>query len=108
MTDIIEGNKLIAHFLQWHYISDAPNWMRNETGYSMTVTNFNYHNNWNDLMYVILKIKKLSLHKDLWEEQTHYYTQIRDAITELDIIKTWSTIVDFLVWYNKIKDLKHE
>lgn len=103
MKTITENNKILAEFLGWkqYPIKGKSN------GYEVTIkegyvpiqrsaSSLEFHTDWNWLMAVIRKIEQLP---NIYDEEM--FLLIRDEIITGRIEETYSSVVDFVEWYNE-------
>lgn len=104
MKEIIDGNKVIAKFIE------------RQTGRKITTlaARMNYHSNWNSLMSVRSQVKKLGVDVAIDNKCTvgsialGYSDTITQGVSEREIV--WQAMVNFTRWYNaeqaKLKEVK--
>ena len=103
--EILEGNKLIAKFMNIFdnrllintnenigsefipIISDEENY----------ISKLKFHNDWNWLMYVINKIYSSGL------QCVHKTIPVYDTLSSININLTYVAVVEFIKWYNENK-----
>jgi hypothetical protein len=89
--EILEGNKLIAEFM------DKPEW-----GNEFNVSHVKYHFSWDWLMPVYIKIAK---EEKLWgdyEESIIIFNIMYDRLGDAEgIDKVYESVVEFIKWYNQ-------
>lgn len=117
-TDIIEGNKLIAVFDGWCIENrdefNRPSklmYARKNASYTVIlVDELKYHASWDWLMPVIRKIKDYLNNMPNRPTKNHccqgdlIEVDIQCHLWELNIEKTWQHAVEFIKWYNSVRD----
>lgn len=121
---IIEGNKLIAEFMDNNYvvegrvpflysddepfpfterefnfdlIEDEVQDELNEFGSGLNVYVYSYHNSWDWLMLAVNKIVN-----DFPEYEKHKITeQVLQSLMTVDIDEVFKAVVNFIEWYNQ-------
>lgn len=103
-NEIIEGNKLIAHFME--SITGEELGGYTEKGWASACK---YHTSWNWIMPVVETIAALR------EEGKYKRSQIPDGskadwifclyLLAADINTAWVAVVEFIKWYNQQKEL---
>jgi len=83
--DTIENNKLINDFISNFCALKSDN----------------YHNNWNDLIFVIEKITRLGISYD--DKGNELFLKIGENLCLLNIGSTYKAVVDVIKWYNQQK-----
>lgn len=109
MTDIIEGNKLIAEF-DGKFTTDMEKWV--ETN-KILVGEYEYHSSWDWLMPVVEKINTIALDNfgemnvliashecRIGEEYNHPIVNKTRDFKKPMIEMIWSAVVEFIKWYN--------
>lgn len=112
--DIREGNKLIAEFAGWKFVTHPiyrpeGSWDNSALGYGhWSAEAFKYHSSWDWLMPVVEKIWSLggwefvifangcSINGD--HEQPPYISVTDGGST---ISSTWKAVIKFIEWHNK-------
>lgn len=117
-TETIEGNKLIAEFLNapfdWDAIGQETAWIKlpnKELSSWARCVDLKYHSSWDWLMPVVEKIESLgrfSFEIDL--NSAHVYEMDFDkseltieAHENSKIASTWLAVVEFINWFNQNK-----
>jgi hypothetical protein len=98
-----EGNKLIAEFMGVKIGVDKYSWRIGVTE-PLREEHLAYHKEWGWLMPVVEKINRLELVESsemCQREPAFYMMPIRNALCDVDIKKTWQSIIRLLEWYNK-------
>lgn len=104
----LEEKQMIAEFMGWKKIGNRfdmtwkdGDWERNR---SIKETEFNYHSNWNQLMPVWIKIRKLQPLGFINLITFSDFLSLAGAWIERgDIENAYKTIVNILKWYNALK-----
>lgn len=122
MNEILEGNKLIAEFMEKTLYDDKPIMPR-----SMQSSGLEYHSNWSWLMPVVIKISLIAFPKENgwnvedYEDFSAYpyprtfgmrnkdgkfmvrlnANQLFEADTLIEA--TWLAVTDYITWYNQNK-----
>jgi len=96
--EIINGNKLIAEFMQVEVVLNSDNitvyWYYNpEKGYLVHM--LKYHSSWDWLMPVVKKIQQLEI------KQFDKKKPIMNALMDVDIESLYNSALWFILWYNK-------
>jgi hypothetical protein len=111
---IIEGNKLIAEFMGWHYNSKYNQWCMME---DLTILDgeeyagewfrvLKFHSSWDWLLPVIRKIRDYLNNMPERPSKNHcckgdlIEVDIQCALWEINIENTWQHTVEFIKWYN--------
>lgn len=123
-TEIIEGNKLIADFMGWHY-NKSGQWSRKEDFVIIDGEEYSekwerllkFHTSWDWLMPVVEKIE--SLHDSVFsffivqdECDIALSSSYKENGEDWDapnfaqrkgnkLLSTWSAVVDFIKWYQQ-------
>ena len=102
--EILEGNKLIAKFVQLRgeYDEDKDLIYLESDIDGKGVYSFSelkYHSSWDWLMPVISKC--LAVNEEELEGWEKYYENIDDAFYQVDINQVWLAVVEFIKWYNE-------
>lgn len=95
---ILEGNKLIAYFLEWKNIGmkDLELWQRFRTDIGVTNDELRFHLEWNWLMPVIEKIYDTGISGGLVAE-------LKGHLWAVNIEQVHKCTVEFIEWYNQNK-----
>ena len=108
--DIIENNKLIAEFLGFKFNKHRKAYRIPQMGFAFQgkIEDLKFHSSWNWLMKVIDKI--YNLYKD---ENFKFYSNLEGVnlysviktsfIEDINIDYTYSTVIEYIEWYNKNK-----
>lgn len=116
LTEIIEGNKLIAEFmgakLKTYNLSNLPYYQMKDKTHWMP-ERLVYHSSWDWLMPVVEKIRNdhfvniemygafvcvwITKDKDLPKTHQKIYSEHTDAI-----MATYGAVIQFIQWHNKI------
>lgn len=104
--EIIEGNKLIAEFMELQKDEESGNYhIVNEphihASCLMSIEYLQYHSSWDWLMPVVEKIR------DMKNESAEYMTQnskLASALTTARIWIVYKAIIEFIKWYNINKE----
>jgi hypothetical protein len=111
--DIIEGNKLIAEFMQLE--SRKPSWSMaeqfNRNSYWIPVGVLEYHTSWDWLMPVVEKIESLGFESGISSDATYFKMEASpfDVVSQADnswrkkIETVWEAVIQFIQWYNQSK-----
>lgn len=118
-TEILEGNKIIAEFMDWRiaenikHESGEPTYIKKEnlgTSYA-TMDMMAYHKSWNWLMPVVEKIEVIEISRNHNPVVTieKYITIISDngeapiveSQTDSRIEGAYNAVVKFIKWYNQ-------
>jgi hypothetical protein len=125
MTETIKNNKLIADFLGLKTASNSDIYLNSENihifphlDYARTIDEFEFHSNWNWLMFVVEKIEMFKfvsnfviatnyvMIETVKENGVYIDCRIENMILinqkSIDIL--YKTIVQFIKWYNEEKD----
>jgi 3-methyladenine DNA glycosylase Mpg len=99
--EIIEGNKLIAEFMNININSWNRKWFIN------TYTSLKYHSSWDWLMEVVQKIWGITNCSDsIFRFTVGYKTYIMlENDTGKHIEVCWNTCLAFIKWYNQNKSV---
>jgi len=116
-NEILEGNKLIAEFMEYMFLDDFNYPENNETGWYNELGNcvgieLKFHSSWDWLMSVVEKIEliivdELKIEEDITINGTSCYIPAIDkSITKLSKINaTYEAVVEFIKWYNLQKNV---
>ena len=103
--EILEGNKLIAEFIQLRGEYDEDKdliYLESDIDgkgvYSLS--ELKYHTSWDWLMPCINKIN-FSDHLNLWDKHNIDKFNLTESITNVDIERTYELIIKFIKWYNE-------
>ena len=98
----IENNKLIAAFMGLGLSQGIECTGPGFKGYySKMPSELKYHGAWNELMPVVETIKD----NDPDNEARHLIDKIDQALMQTNIKETYNAVVEFIVWYNKNKNI---
>ena len=106
--EIIEGNKLIAEFMQWKHCEDIE-----YDNYEMS--QLKYHSSWDWLMGVVEKIEELGYDTGICgvmingerltevmfspvQKDSKIEIHSRQPIPKIEL--TWQSVIQFIKWYN--------
>jgi hypothetical protein len=112
-TQIEQSNKLIAEFMGFTYVNDAPEdfphgYYTHEEGNWFTVDEFGYHLSYNWLMEVVEKIETMDYGFKICRKVVEVYI---DSTKENIIYckenskleSLYKAVVEFIIWYNENK-----
>ena len=104
----IEGNTMIAEFMEWRMANDGYNdTMFNGTDKYCMIDNLKYHSSWDWLMPVVEKIEKIKgVHifiKGNRCEILNYGFEMDSPSSVYKIESVWLAVVEFIKWYNQNK-----
>ena len=108
MNNTIEGNKLIAEFMQWKHCEDIE-----YDNYEMS--QLKYHSSWDWLMGVVEKIEELGYDTGICgvmingerltevmfspvQKDSKIEIHSRQPIPKIEL--TWQSVIQFIKWYN--------
>jgi len=92
-TQITEGNKLIAEFMNW-YTNDSKTVYYDELGDGWDVGNLPFNISWDFLMTVIEKCRE----SQIFGSQ-RLIDNIDKRLLKLDLLSTYKNVVDFIEFY---------
>lgn len=101
---IIEGNKLIAEFMEWEI--SGPGFASGYVNPHNTYCHFEdlkFHSSWDWLMPVVEKCLTISVES---EEYEIHYAFIHDALWSINIKSVFDEVVEFIKWYNSCQKEK--
>lgn len=101
--EIEQGNKLIAEFMGW--TKGIGCWHHHDDG-GYRESLIEYHNDWNELMPVVEKIRSLGGRFIIGDSSrvTVYNKDYdwRNGLTEDSLLEcAWHGVTQFITWYNK-------
>ena len=113
--EIIEGNKLIAEFMDYRLVdchspflgkkwtkenlNDSPLYNLVE---SCKEDNLRFHNSWDWLMPVLIKIQESYQGEEHHIKSCELHDDITSMLRELKIEWVWQSVIKFIKWYNSI------
>lgn len=105
--EIIEGNKLIAEFMDWSKAEQLEGYCAfNEAVYQYTYDELIFHFSWDWLVPAIKKCQEAFKNVDTFSKNfgvwKDLYIRIQIALNDFDIEKVFSAVVEFVKYYNEL------
>lgn len=102
--EILENNKLIAHFIGYKPFDNGDkryssnDWYCGENIVYAQYKDLGYDKSWDWLMEVIKKC--LDKNTEDLEDWQYHYECINDSLFQVEIKQTYQEIIKFIKWYN--------